>query len=320
MSRVDSTHTAIVGAHTSLGIMPLLYFGNEEQKERYLRPAVKGDILLAFALTEPEAGSDAANIQTTAVREGDYYVLNGSKIFITNGLKADVVIVMTLTDKALRAYGGVTAFIVEKKYDGFSVGTVFDKMGLRGSDTAELIFDNVHVPKENVLGPFGGGFLVAMNTLDIGRAGLGAASCGGAQAALEAAVRYAKAREQFGEPIAQKQAIQWLLADMATDIHAARLMTYNCAARQDKLPDNPMEWPRNVRESITRESAMVKLYCSEMASRVINKAMQIFGGIGYMRSFPLERACRDVRLGEIVEGTSEMQRLIIAQDVIKKGG
>ncbi|MFQ6128637.1 MAG: acyl-CoA dehydrogenase family protein [Thermoplasmata archaeon] len=302
-----TSHAVIVGAHTSLVACPIERFGTDEHKEKYLRKLAGGPYIGAFALTEPEAGSDAANIKTSAVKEGDEYVLNGTKIWITNANVADIIIVLAVTDPALGARGGVTAFLVEKGYDGLSVGAVEKKMGIRGSTTAQLTFENCRVPETNVLGNVGEGFVVAMETLDLGRAVLGAGCVGGATAALEASVDFAKERVQFGEPVAQKQAIQFKIADIATELHAARLMVYDLAERIDSG------------ERVTRRSAMVKLFCSEMLHRAVNQALQIHGGMGYMQELPIERMYRDARIAEIFEGTSEIQRWIIADDILRRG-
>jgi len=307
IGKVCMSHGTILGAHTSLCAVPIQSFGSKEQKEKYLRPLAEGRYLGAFALTEPGAGSDAAAIKTSAVKQGDEYVLNGTKIWITNGDRADVIIVMAVTDPSLGARGGVTAFLVEKGTKGFSVGAIEDKMGIKGSTTAELVFEDCHVPAENILGKVGEGFRVAMMTLDVGRASLGAGCVGSAIAALESSLEFAKNRVQFGEPIANKQAIQFKIADMATQIHAARLMVYDIAHRLD------------AGEKVSRESAMVKLFCSEMLHDVVNHAVQIHGGMGYSKEYAVERMYRDQRVAEIFEGTSEIQRWIIAEDILKKG-
>jgi alkylation response protein AidB-like acyl-CoA dehydrogenase len=288
--------------------MAIYLDGTEEQKQKYLVPLAKGEKIAAFALTEPNAGSDAAAIQTRAVRDGDYFVLNGSKLWITNGDIADVITVFAVTDPALGARGGVTAFIVEKDYPGFKVGTKEEKLGIRGSSTCELFFDDCRVPKENVLGQFGAGFITALKTLDIGRAGLGAGCLGGSQAALEMSVDFAKSRRQFGAPIAQKQAIQWMIADMATEIEALRSLVYRTA------------WLIDSGQRHSREAAMCKLFGSEVLHRCVNKCLQIHGGMGYMKKYPVERMYRDARITEIFEGTNEVQRLVIATDIFRQAG
>jgi len=308
INRVCGSTATIIGAHTGIGAMAIYLDGTEEQKQKYLVPLAKGEKIAAFALTEPNAGSDAAAIQTRAVRDGDYFVLNGSKLWITNGDIADVITVFAVTDPALGARGGVTAFIVEKEFPGFKVGTKETKMGIRGSSTCELFFDDCRVPKENVLGQFGAGFITALKTLDIGRAGLGAGCLGGSQAALEMSVDFAKSRRQFGAPIAQKQAIQWMIADMATEIEALRSLVYRTA------------WLIDTGQRHSREAAMCKLFGSEVLHRCVNRCMQIHGGMGYMKKYPVERMYRDARITEIFEGTNEVQRLVIATDIFRQAG
>ncbi len=308
INRVCGSTATIIGAHTGIGAMAIYLDGTEEQKQKYLVPLAKGEKIAAFALTEPNAGSDAASIQTRAVRDGDYFVLNGSKLWITNGDIADVITVFAVTDPALGARGGVTAFIVEKDYPGFKVGTKEEKMGIRGSSTCELFFDDCRVPKENVLGQFGAGFITALKTLDIGRAGLGAGCLGGSQAALEMSVDFAKSRRQFGAPIAQKQAIQWMIADMATEIEALRSLVYRTA------------WLIDTGQRHSREAAMCKLFGSEVLHRCVNKCLQIHGGMGYMKKYPVERMYRDARITEIFEGTNEVQRVVIATDIFRQAG
>lgn len=297
--------TAIVMAvQNSLVNYGLAKFGTEEQKQKYLTKLVTGEWIGAFALTEPGAGSDAAAQRTTAVRDGDFYVLNGSKHFITNGGIADVVIVFAMTDKS-KGSRGISAFIVEKTFPGFSVGKEENKMGIRGTNTNELIFEDCRVPAENLLGEEGQGFKIAMIVLDAGRIGVGAQAVGIAQAAFEAAVEYAKTREQFGAPIARLQAIQWMIADMATRIEAARLLVYNAALKKDSG------------ERFTKEAAMAKLFASETADFVVDCALQIHGGYGYMKEYPVERYYRDARITRLYEGTSEIQRLVIAHQVLR---
>jgi len=294
--------TALTVAAHALCTTPLALFGNEEQKRKYLVPLAQGK-LGAFGLTEPGAGSDAASLKTTATRDGDWWVLNGSKIFITNGGLADVLIIVAVTDKS-KGTKGISAFIVEKGTPGFTPGREEEKMGLRGSLTSQLFFENCRVPAANLLGNEGDGFKYALATLDSGRIGIGAMSVGLAQAALEASLRYAKERVQFGQPIANFQAIQWMLADMGTQIEAARLLVYRAAALKDKG------------QRFTKEAAMAKLFASEMAERACHKAIQIHGGYGYVREYAVERFYRDVRLCEIGEGTSEVQRLVIARQLL----
>ncbi|MBM3135957.1 MAG: acyl-CoA dehydrogenase [Chloroflexi bacterium] len=308
INRVCGSTATIIGAHTGIGAMSIYLDGTEEQKQKYLVPLARGEKIAAFALTEPNAGSDAAAIQTRAVRDGDYFVLNGSKLWITNGDIADVITVFAVTDPALGARGGVTAFIVESHYPGFKVGTKEEKLGIRGSSTCELFFDDCRVPKENVLGQFGAGFITALKTLDIGRTGLGAGCLGGSQAALELSIDFAKSRRQFGAPIAQKQAIQWMIADMATEIEALRSLVYRTA------------WLIDTGQRHSREAAMCKLFGSEVLHRCVNKCLQIHGGMGYMKKYPVERMYRDARITEIFEGTNEVQRLVIATDIFRQAG
>ncbi len=308
INRACTSTATVIGAHTGIGAMSIYLDGTEVQKQTFLRPLAQGDKIGAFALTEPGAGSDAAAIKTTAVRNGDQYILNGTKIFITNGDIADIVTVMAVTDPALGAHGGVTAFIVEKGTPGFSVGTLENKMGIRGSTTAELIFESCAVPAENVLGQFGAGFITFMKALDIGRASLGAACLGGAQAVLDAAIQWAKVREQFGKPIAQRQSVHFMIADMATEIEALRSLIYRTA------------WLIDTGQPHTREAAMCKLYGSEVASRCTTQALQIMGSMGYSRDYWMERAFRDARIAEIYEGTSEIQRIVIASNLFRPEG
>ena len=304
LSKACASTAIVMAVQNSLVNYGLAKFGTEEQKQKYLTRLVTGEWIGAFALTEPGAGSDAAAQRTTAVRDGDDYVLNGSKCFITNGGFADVVIVFAMTDKS-RGTRGISAFIVEKTFPGFSVGKEENKMGIRGTNTSELIFEDCRVPAENLLGKEGQGFKIAMVTLDAGRIGVGAQAVGIAQAAFEAAAEYAKTREQFGGPISRLQAIQWMIADMATRIEAARLLVYNAALKKDSG------------ERFTKEAAMAKLYASETAAFVVDCALQIHGGYGYMKEYPVERYYRDARITRIYEGTSEIQRLVIANQVLR---
>ncbi len=300
LSRVDASTGTTLSAHTSLAGWPVYKYGNEEQKKKYLEPMALGEVMGAYALTEATAGTDAAAQSTTGVLDGDSYVLNGNKIFITNGGEAEVNIVFAVTDKEKKAKG-VSAFIVEKGTPGFSFGKKERKMGLRSSPTLELIFDNCRVPKENLLGNEGEGFKIAMSTLDGGRNGIAAQAVGIAQGAMEEAIAYAKSREQFGQPIANFQAISFMLADMGTKIEAARLLTYQAAYLESAgLPYG-------------KASAMAKLYASEMAMEVTTNAVQIFGGYGYTRDYPVERFMRDAKITQIYEGTSEVQRLVISR-------
>jgi acyl-CoA dehydrogenase len=304
--RTSAAFSNLIGAHTSIGSMSIYLGGTDEQKRRYLPELTAGRKIAAFSLTEPSSGSDAASIQTTARKDGGRWLLTGTKIWVTNGPIADVVVVYAANDRAKGARGGITAFIVEKGFKGFRVGKVDEKMGLHGSKTGELIFEDCEVPEENVLGgEVGAGFRTALGALDIGRVSLSAGAVGTSQYLLELGVAHAKRRKQFGQPIASNQAIQWMLADSAVEIHAARLMVYDAAAKLD----------RGIR--VSREAAMVKVYASELANRVADRVLQIHGGMGYMKDSPVERAYRDARILRIYEGTSEVQRMIIAEDLLK---
>jgi alkylation response protein AidB-like acyl-CoA dehydrogenase len=308
LNRACASTATIIGAHIQLCSMSIYLEGNEAQKDKYLKGLIEGRMLGAWALTEPNAGSDAAHIQTRAELKGDEYILNGQKMWITNGSFADVIVVFAATDKALGARGGITAFIVEKNMPGFKVGKVEDKMGLRASHTASLYFEDLRVPKENVLGQIGHGFAVAMRTLDIGRAALGAGAVGGAKEAFEMSRRYAVERTQFGKPIAEFQAIQFKLAEMATKIYAMEQMVYDCAKKVDE------------HKNATLESAMVKLFCTDASSEIIDEAIQIHGGMGFSRELPLERMYRDARVTRIFEGTNEIQKHVIAHELLKQVG
>jgi acyl-CoA dehydrogenase len=304
--RTSAAFSNLIGAHTSIGSMSIYLGGTDDQKRRYLPDLTAGRKIAAFSLTEPSSGSDAASIQTTARKDGGRWLLNGTKIWVTNGPIADVVVVYAANDRAKGARGGITAFIVEKGFKGFRVGKVDEKMGLHGSKTGELIFEDCEVPEENVLGgEVGAGFRTALGALDIGRVSLSAGAVGTSQYLLELGIAHAKRRQQFGQPIAANQAIQWMLADSAVEIHAARLMVYDAAAKLD----------RGIR--VSREAAMVKVYASELANRVADRVLQIHGGMGYMKDSPVERAYRDARILRIYEGTSEVQRMIIAEDLLK---
>jgi butyryl-CoA dehydrogenase len=296
--------TAIVMAvQNSLVCAGIEKFGSEEQKSKFLPPLARGEKIGAFALTEPSAGCDAAAQLTTAVRDGDFYVLNGTKHFITNGSFADIVILFGMTDKAQK-HRGISAFIVEKGTKGFSVGKEEHKMGIRGSNTCELVFEDVRVPVANRLGEEGQGFKIAMTVLDAGRIGVAAQAVGIAEAAYEAALKYSKERIQFGQPICQFQAIQWMLADMATRIEAARLLTYSAALKKQSG------------QPYSKEASMAKLFASETAVWVADRAVQIHGGYGYMKEYSVERNYRDAKITEIYEGTSEVQRMVIARAVL----
>lgn len=304
LARVCASTSVIVSAHTSLGTWPIYQFGTDAQKEKYLQKLASGEWLGAFALTEPGAGTDAAAGMTTAVLEGDEWVLNGSKIFITNGGYADVYVVTAMTDPS-QGTKGISAFIVEKDAPGFSVGEKEHKMGIKASSTTPLYFTNCRIPKDAIIGKPGQGFKIAMQTLDGGRIGIAAQALGIAQGALDASVKYAKERVQFGKPIAKQQAIQWMIADMATQIEAARFLVYRAAWNKDNgLP-------------YSQEAAMAKLFAAETASFVANRAVQIHGGYGYTENYPVERAMRDAKITEIYEGTSEVQRMVIAGSVLR---
>ena len=299
LARVCGSTPVIVSGHTSLGTWPIFEFGSPAQKEKYLNKLTTGAMLGAFALTEPGAGTDAAAGRTTAVLDGDEYVLNGSKIFITNGGYAGIYIVTAMTDPAAGTRG-ISAFIVEKDAPGFTVGEKEHKMGIKASSTTPLYFSDCRVPKDALLGQEGKGFKIAMAALDGGRIGIAAQALGIAQGALDASLAYAKERVQFGKPIAALQAIQWMIADMATEIDAARLLVYRAAWNKDHgLPYGTA-------------AAMAKLFASEAATRVADRAIQIHGGYGYTESYPVERAYRDAKITELYEGTSEVQRMVIA--------
>jgi acyl-CoA dehydrogenase len=308
LSKTNAAFRSRIGTSNGIGSMGILFDGTEEQKQKYLPKIASGEWTSCFALSEPEAGSDAGNVKTTADRDGDSFVLNGLKHFITNGDVADIATVIALTDKEKRTRGGITAFVVEKGTPGFSVGTIERKMGLRGSHTCELIFDNCRVPVAQVIGGaplIGQGFKTAMSVLDKGRLTMGACALGAAQKLLDLSTEYAKQRVQFGKPIAQFQSVGNMLADMATEIYAARQMLYHAS------------WLRDQGKKVIKEASMVKLFCTEMACRVAYNAVQIFGGTGYMKDFPVERFYRDLRLYTIYEGTSEIQRLVIARELTK---
>jgi butyryl-CoA dehydrogenase len=304
LARACASTSGVIIVTNELAAYPIYTFGTEEQKKKYLTPLLKGEIIGAFGLTEAGAGSDVAAMSMTATKKAGGYVLNGNKIFISNGAEAEVIITFATLDKS-QGYRGITAFIVEKGMAGYSVGKHERKMGIRGSSTTELIFDNCFVPAGNRLGPEGKGFSIALETIDGSRIGIAAQAIGIAQAAFDKALAYSKERQQFGQAIVNYQAIQWMLADMATQIGAARLLTY-CAAY---LKDHHLPF--------IKESSMAKVYAAEMANFVTTKALQIYGGYGYIKDFPLERYYRDARITEIYEGTSEMQRMTIARQLIR---
>ncbi len=300
INRVCASTGVTVSVHNSLVSSPIIKFGSEELKKKYLPKIGTGEWLGAYALSEAEAGTDAASLQARAAKDGDDYVLNGTKSWVTTGAHADVYIVMMRTDPEQRAKG-ISAFVVERNTKGFTVGKKEDKLGLRASSTTELIFEDCRIPAANLLGKEGGGFSIAMATLDGGRIGIGAQGVGIARACLEASAAYATEREQFGRKIGEFQAIQWKIADMATEIDAARLMVYRAARMRDQ------EVPH------TKEAAMAKLFASETANRAARDAVQIHGGAGYLKDFPVERYYRDARITEIYEGTSEVQRIVISR-------
>ena len=302
IAKVSAVIGVILSVHTSVGTNPILYFGNEQQKQRLVPKLASGDYLGAFCLTEPSSGSDAGSLKTKAVKSGDYYELNGSKVFITNGGEADVYIVFATTNPS-KGPRGISAFIVEKGTPGLIIGKDERKMGLHGSRTVQLTFEQMKVPVENLLGEEGKGFQIAMANLDIGRIGIAAQSLGIAEAALEAATQYASERNQFGKPILANQGISFKLADMATSIEAARLLVYRAANLQA------------MGESCRKEASMAKLFASKTAVEVTTEAIQIFGGYGYTEDYPVERYFRDAKVTEIYEGTSEIQRIVISRSL-----
>ncbi|MGX4600208.1 acyl-CoA dehydrogenase [Faecalimicrobium sp. JNUCC 81] len=304
LSKACGTTGVIVSAHTSLGANPIYEFGTEEQKQKFLVPLAKGEKLAAFGLTEPNAGTDASSQQTTAVLDGDNYILNGTKVFITNAGPADIYVVMAMTDKS-KGTRGISAFIVEKGTEGFTIGKKEKKLGIRGSATCELIFENCVIPKENLLGRVGQGFKIAMKTLDGGRIGIAAQALGIAQGALDTTVDYVKERKQFGRSLSAFQNTQFELADMKTKIEAARLLVYKAASKKDAGK------PYSV------DAAMAKLYASEVAMEVTTKGVQLHGGYGYTREYDIERMMRDAKITEIYEGTSEVQRMVIGADLLR---
>ena len=304
LSAVDGSLGITVAAHNSLGTNHIFLAGNEAQRRKYIPLLAGGEGLAAWGLTEPDSGSDASNARTTAVKKGDRYILNGNKVFITNGRYADVTVVIAVTDKSKGTHG-LSAFIVEKGTKGFRPGKKENKLGLRASDTSELIFEDCEIPAENLLGNEGEGFIDAMRVLDGGRISIAALSLGIARGALDAALGYVKERRQFGKAIAEFQGIQWKLADMATELDAARLLTQRAAVLKDSG------------RKVTRESAMAKLFASETAVRICDQAVQLFGGYGFIKDYPAEKYYRDVKLCTIGEGTSEIQRMVIAREILK---
>ncbi len=304
LSKVDDGIGITLSATVSLCAWPIFAYGTEEQKQKYLVPLADGTKMGAFGLTEPNAGTDAASQQTVAVPEGDHYVINGSKIFITNAGEADTYVIFAMTDKS-KGVKGISAFIIEKGMPGFTFGKKEHKMGINTSITMELIFQDLKVPKENLLGKEGDGFKIAMSTLDGGRIGVAAQALGIAQAALDHAVKYSKERVQFGKPIASNQAIAFMLADMATKVDAARLLVYRAAYLKDQG------------QPYSKEAAMAKLYASDAAMAVTTDAVQIFGGYGYSREYPVERLMRNAKITQIYEGTNQVQRMVISGAILR---
>ena len=306
ISRVCASTGTIYFVTAGLAGKPLYMFGNEEQRRRFVPPVATGEKITAFALTEAGAGSDPAAMETTATKRDGGYVLNGTKIFITNGAEADIIVAFATLDKSLK-HRGIAAFVVEKETPGYSVGKHEHKLGIRASSTTELIFEDCFVPEENRLGNEGDGFKIALGSIDASRVSVAAQAVGIAQGALDKALAYAKERQQFGQPLANFEAIQWMLADMATQLDAARLLTYRAAWLKDEgLP-------------FVKEASMAKVFAAEVSSFVTNKAIQIFGGYGYVKEYPVERYFRDAKITEIYEGTSEMQRMTIARQLIREG-
>ncbi|MGA1847850.1 MAG: acyl-CoA dehydrogenase family protein [Thermoplasmatota archaeon] len=304
ISRVCASTGALTSVHNSFAPYMILKWGTEEQRRKFIPPLARGEVLGGFAATEPNAGSDLGAMQTTAVLEGDHYVINGSKTFITGGPRVGTSIVFALTDRE-KGPRGITAFKIENSYKGYQVGPIFEKMGIRASETSELIFEDMEVPRENVLGKEGEGFKIALAAIDGGRIGISAQAVGIAQRALDEAIDRAKTREQFGAPIGKLQAIQWMIAEMATKVEASRLLTLQAAYLKDKG------------ERFSKEVAMAKLLSSETAVFCADRSLQIHGGYGYMRDYPIERLYRDAKITEIYEGTSEVQKLVIASNLLR---
>jgi butyryl-CoA dehydrogenase len=303
ISRKCASTGVITSVHNSLAAWPIIKYGTDEQKKKYLPILAKGEKIGAFAGTEPNAGSDLGAMKTTAVLKGSKYIINGDKTFITSGPEAGIIIVFAVTDKNAGTKG-LSAFIVESKFKGFKVGSIFDKLGIKASKTSELIFDNMEVPKENLLGKEGEGFKIALSCLDGGRIGIACQAVGIAQAALDESINYSQQRQQFGKPISKFQAIQWMIADMATRIEAARWLVYNAAYKKD------------TGQRISKEAAMAKLFASETAMECVIKGLQIHGGYGYTKEYTIERLFRDAKITEIYEGTSEVQRMVIAGSLL----
>jgi alkylation response protein AidB-like acyl-CoA dehydrogenase len=319
---VDSSLSTIVGAHTGICVTPLWIFCNEDQRERFVRPLSEGNALGAFALTEPTAGSDAAGIKTRAEEDGSDYILNGRKIWCSNGDRADYVLVMAVTDPTLGARGGVTAFVVEKDFEGFEVGSIEDKMGIRSSSTAELVFKDCRVPRENIIGDVGAGLIVALTALDGGRAGLAAGAVGAIKEMLVRTRDYAKKRKRGGRPLSDHQSVQWRLAEMATDAYLNERATYEVAQLVDRyyhLLADGQKAPRELRDDISRKCAMVKASASEAAGRAVESAMIVHGAAGVRDAWGIEQGFRDQIIIEIFEGTNEIQRMIVGRDLVEGG-
>lgn len=304
ISRICASHGVTMSVNNSLVCYPLLKYGTDEQKEKYLKPCASGQTLGSFGLTEPAAGTDSASQQTVAEKDGDGWIINGQKCFITNGSQSQTAVIFAMTDKEA-GNKGITAFVVNTDIPGFKIGQLEDKMGIRGSVQSELIFEDMKVGPENVLGEVGGGFKIAMGTLDGGRIGIAAQALGIAQGALDEAVSYSKDRQQFGRPISKFQAIQWMLADMEVKVQAARLLVYNAAFAKDQGG------------RFSKEAAMAKLYASDIACQVTRDAIQVHGGYGYTREFTVERLYRDAKITEIYEGTSEVQKMVISGALLR---
>ncbi len=304
ISRKCASTGVITSVHISLVSWPIIKYGTEEQKKKYLPMLAKGEKIGAFAATEPNAGSDLGAMQTTAVLKGDKYIINGNKTFITSGPEAGIIIVFAVTDKSAGSKG-ISAFIVENTFKGFKVGSIYEKLGINASKNSELIFENMEVPKENLLGKEGEGYKISLITLDGGRIGIAAQAVGIAQAALDESIEYAKQRQQFGKPLSKFQAIQWMIADMATQIEASRYLVYHAAYQKD------------LGGRFSKEAAMAKLFASETAVESVIKAVQIHGGYGYTKEYTVERLFRDAKITEIYEGTSEVQRLVIAASLLR---
>ncbi|MFD4932331.1 acyl-CoA dehydrogenase family protein [Peribacillus butanolivorans] len=307
LGRTHNGFVSLISAHTGIGSTGLVKLASEHLKNKYLPEMAAGNKIAAFALSEPGAGSDATNLATSAVKKGDYWVMNGTKHFITNGPIADVYTVFALTDKEKGAKGGITAFLIERDFPGLTVGKKDKKMGLRGSYTSQVIFEDCIIPEENVIGEVGMGYMSALKILGEGRVGLAARAVGSCGKLIELSAKYAKERIQFGKPIADNQAIQWMLADMATETEAARALTMMAAQKIDEG------------KKVIKEASMAKLFASDVFNRVADKAVQIHGGMGYMAEYPVERFYRDARITKIYEGTNEIQRLIIARNILEVG-